>query len=149
MNTKLPAWRQDERKEGSRIQARACLSLLPWPSRNQLKPSSPCHFKCLEEQHWLYAPFPPLKPSQAPLSCSFKTLHNLVQSCLSISHCPQQPEGSLCLSWQHVLQPGCPTTPTSEACLAFRGSLLHQLAPCPGISHFAFNFLIPKPRKFI
>ena len=40
------------------------------------------------------------------------------------------------------------TTPTSEARLAFRGPLLHQLAPCPGISHLAFHFLISNPRKF-
>ena len=148
MNTKLPACRQDERKEGSRTQASACLSLLPCPSRNQLKPSSSCHFKCLEEQHWLYAPLSPLKPSQAPLSCSCKTCHNLVQSCLSISHYPQQPEGSLCLCWQHVLQPGCPHHSYIRSLPAFRGPLLHQLAPCPGISHFALNFLIPNPRKF-
>lgn len=108
---------------------------LPFPppmtiQRNQLKPSSPCHFKCLEEQHWLYAPFPPLKPSQAPLSCSFKTLHNLVQSCLSISHCPQQPEG---LSVPQLA--ACPST-------RMPSPLLHQKPAWPSEAPSSTNLLV-------
>lgn len=122
---KLLAHGQEEKKEGGVIKATShpfC------PAITILESGWGPHLLAtslrLEQQHSVHAPPPPpQQPSQAALSFSFKTLHNLLSPVLPTlpPTAPHQPESYLCS--------GCPPTPVPEVCPAFGCHLLHGALP--------------------